>query len=67
MTTLFSALAGPVFLVCLALIFGPCIINKGMAFIQNQIDAVKLMVIQRQYQPIVQFETELGDTGVYIL
>lgn len=67
MTTLFSALAGPVLLVCLALIFGPCIINKGMAFIQNRIDTVKLMVIQRQYQPIVQFETELGDTGVYIL
>lgn len=64
MTTLFSALAGPVLFVCLALIFGPYIVNKGIAFIQNRIDAVKLMVIQRQYQPIVRFETELRDTGI---
>ena len=62
-TSLFSALAGPVIFICLILIFGPCIINRGMAFIQSRIDAVKLLVLQRQYQPIIQVEEELGDTG----
>ena len=62
-TSLFSALAGPVIFICLILIFGPCIINRGMAFIQSRIDAVKLLVLQRQYQPIIQIEEELGDMG----
>ena len=63
MTTLFSANAGLILIICLVLIFGPCIINKGIAFIQGRVDAVKLMVLQRQYQPIIQIEEELGDTG----
>ena len=63
MTTLFSVLAGPILLICLVLIFGPCIINKGIAFNQSRVDAVKLMVLQLQYQPIIQIEEELGDTG----
>ena len=63
-TSLFSALAGPVIFICLILIFGPCIINRGMAFIQSRIDAVKLLVLQRQYQPIIQIEEESGDTGL---
>jgi hypothetical protein len=54
MTSLISTVAEPVLMICLALVFGPCIINKGMAFIQSRIDAVKLMVLQRQYQPVVQ-------------
>jgi hypothetical protein len=41
-TSLFSPLAGPVIFICLILIFGPCIINRGMAFIQSRIDVVKL-------------------------
>ena len=64
MTTLFSVLAGPILLICLVLIFGPCIINKGIAFIQGRVDAVKLMVLQRQYLPIIKIE-ELGDTGFF--
>ena len=57
-----TLLAGPILIICLVLIFGPCLINKGIAFIQSRIDAVKLMVLQQQYQPIIQME-ELGDTG----
>jgi hypothetical protein len=63
MTTLFSALAGPILIICLVLIFGPCIINKGNAFIQSRVDAVKLMVLQQWYQSIIQIEEELGDMG----
>ena len=35
-----------------------------MAFIQSRIDTVKLMVLQRQYQPIVQVDEELRDTDL---
>ena len=40
MTTLFSALAGPLLIICLALIFGPCLINKGIAFVKSRVNAV---------------------------
>jgi hypothetical protein len=63
MTTLFSALARPILIIYLLLIFGPCIINKGIVFIQSRVDAVKLMVLQQQYQPLIQIEEESGDMG----
>ena len=52
MTTLLSALAGPFIIICLILIFGPCLINKGLAFVKNRINAVQLMILQRLYQPM---------------
>ena len=53
MTTLFSALAGPILIIFLILIFGPCMINKGLAFVRARINAVQLMVLQHQYQSAV--------------
>lgn len=53
MTTLFSALAGPILIIFLILIFGPCMINKGLAFVRTRINAVQLMVLQHQYQSAV--------------
>lgn len=58
MTTLFSALAGPILIICLVLIFGPYIINRGLAFIRARINTVQLMILQRQYQPIAIAEGE---------
>ena len=58
MTTLLSALAGPILIICLVFIFGPCLINKGIAFVKDRVNAVQLMVLQRQYQPIVKIEEE---------
>lgn len=49
MTTLFSALAGPLLIICLALIFGPCLINQGIAFVNSRVNVVQLMVLQHQY------------------
>lgn len=57
-TTLFSALAGPVLIIFLLLVFGPCLINRGLAFVKNRINAVQLMALQRQYHPIVMMEEE---------
>lgn len=39
MTTLFSALAGPIIIICLLLIFGFCLINKGLAFVKARMNA----------------------------
>ena len=52
MTTLLSALAGPILIIFLVLVFGPCLINKGIAFIKDRINAVQLLVLQRQYHPL---------------
>ena len=58
MTTLLFTLARPILTICLVLIFGPCLINKGIAFVKSRVNAVQLMVLQHQYQPIVKIEEE---------
>lgn len=57
-TTLFSALAGPVPVIFLLLVFGSCLINRRLAFVKNKINAVQLMVLQRQYHPIARIKKE---------
>ena len=64
-TTLFSALAGPILIICLVLIFGPCLMNKGLDFVRARVNAVQLMVLQRQYQPIVRIENEDDHHSLY--
>uniref|UniRef100_A0A8C6I7T9 Uncharacterized protein n=1 Tax=Mus spicilegus TaxID=10103 RepID=A0A8C6I7T9_MUSSI len=58
MTTLLSALARPILTICLVLIFGPCLISKGIAFVKSRVNAVQPMVLQHQYQPIVNIKEE---------
>jgi hypothetical protein len=65
MTTLLSALPGPILTICLVLIFGPCLINKEIAFGKSRVNAVQLMVLQHQYQPIVKIEEELDSYSPY--
>lgn len=64
-TTLFSALAGPVLIIFLLLVFGPCLINRGLAFVKNRINTVQLMVLQRQYYRIVRMEEEDDYRSLY--
>ncbi|XP_069853464.1 endogenous retrovirus group S71 member 1 Env polyprotein-like [Dipodomys merriami] len=52
MTTLISAIAGPLILVLLMLLIGPCVINALMSFIQKRIGAVKLIVMRTNYDSI---------------
>lgn len=52
LTTLISALVGPLLVIMLALIVGPCIINKFAAFVKERITTVQLMVLRAQYQPL---------------
>nr|KAF6314921.1 hypothetical protein mMyoMyo1_008696 [Myotis myotis]KAF6319741.1 hypothetical protein mMyoMyo1_008480 [Myotis myotis]KAF6319788.1 hypothetical protein mMyoMyo1_008525 [Myotis myotis]KAF6324902.1 hypothetical protein mMyoMyo1_008353 [Myotis myotis]KAF6349116.1 hypothetical protein mMyoMyo1_011672 [Myotis myotis] len=51
-TTLISSLVGPLIILLLLLTFGPCIVNRLIAFIQDRISAVQVMVLQQRYQPV---------------
>lgn len=45
LTTLLSALAGPLILLILGLIFGPCIIKYILHFIRERFDVAKLLIL----------------------
>ena len=49
LTTLVSAITGPLLLLILLLTIGPVIINKLLSFIRDRIDTVKLMVLSQPY------------------
>lgn len=51
-STLFSALMGPILIIALVLIFGPCVANKLIAFVKQRVDAVQLMVLRQQYRTV---------------
>ncbi|XP_012922858.1 endogenous retrovirus group S71 member 1 Env polyprotein-like [Heterocephalus glaber] len=48
LTTLVSALAGPLLILLLALTFGPCFINKLMAYVRAWVGSVHLMALNQQ-------------------
>ena len=50
LTTLLSAIAGPIIIILLLVTIGPCIINHLMNFVRKQVGNVKLMVLRQQYQ-----------------
>ena len=52
LTTLISTLLGPLIVLLLLLTFGPCILNKLIAFIKERIGAVQLMVLHQQYETL---------------
>ena len=47
--TLISSLLGPLIILLLLLTFGPCLLNKLVAFIKSCINTVQLMVRRSQY------------------
>ena len=52
LTTLISTLLGSLIVFLLLLTFGSCILNKLVAFIQERIGAVQLMVLHQQYETL---------------
>ena len=54
LTTLISTLLGPLLILLLMLTFGPCIINRLVAFVKECINTVQLFVLQQQYQTVSQ-------------
>lgn len=49
-TTLISTLMGPLIILSLTLLFGPCIINKLVQFTKDRFSIVQTMVLTQQYQ-----------------
>ena len=58
LTTLISTLLGPLLVLLLMLTFGPCIINRLVAFVKKRINTVQLFVLRQQYQTVSQDREE---------
>ena len=56
--TLISTLLGPLLVLLLMLTFGPCIINRLVAFVKKCINTVQLFVLRQQYQTVSQDREE---------
>ena len=57
LTTLISTLLRPL-LILLMLTFGPCIINRLIAFVKERINTVQLFLLLQQYQTVSQDQEE---------
>ncbi|XP_066213943.1 endogenous retrovirus group S71 member 1 Env polyprotein-like [Saccopteryx leptura] len=58
LTTLISAIAGPLLVLLLVLTIGPIILNKVLGFIKERIEVVKLMVLSQPYTLLAGEENE---------
>ena len=63
LTTLISTLLGPFIILLLILTFGPCILNKLIIFVREQISTVQVMVLRQQYQAVSQNGEEDSSQG----
>ena len=54
LTTLISTLLRPLLVLLLMLTFGPCIINRLVAFVKECINTVQLFMLWQQYQTVSQ-------------
>ena len=48
LTTLISTLIGPVAMIVIALIFGPCILNRLVSFVKSRLEKVNIMLVEHQ-------------------
>ncbi|NWH69105.1 ENV1 protein, partial [Geococcyx californianus] len=47
LTNLVSTLIGPLTMLLLTLIFGPCILNKLVSFVKSQLEKVNILFVDR--------------------
>ncbi|NWY21301.1 ENV1 protein, partial [Aphelocoma coerulescens] len=47
LTTLISILIGPLTMLLLTLIFGPCILNKLVSFVKSRLEKVNILFVDR--------------------
>ena len=62
LTTLVSTLLGPLILLLLILMFGPCILNWLVSFIKERLNTIQIMVLRQQYQVVAQDEEKDSST-----
>ena len=63
LTTLISSLLRPLIILLLILTFGPCILNKLITFVKEQISTIQVMVLRQQYQAVSQNGEEDSSQG----
>ena len=64
MSTLLSALMGPLLILLLLFTIGPCIINKIMAFVRQWVSAVQVLMLLQQYQKLEQADKGCTESEV---
>ena len=58
-TTLLSSLMGPLIILLLILLFGPCILNRLVQFIKDRLSVIQALVLTHQYHMLPQQESEV--------
>ena len=53
---------GPLILLLLILVFGPCILNRLVQFIRERLSVIQALVLTQQYHQLRQFDAERPDT-----
>ncbi|RMC16881.1 hypothetical protein DUI87_06135 [Hirundo rustica rustica] len=51
LATLVSTLIGPLTMILLTLIFGPCILNKSVSFVRSRLEKVNILFVERLQLP----------------
>nr|AAA43051.1 env gene polyprotein [Feline leukemia virus] len=57
-TTLISSIMGPLLILLLILLFGPCILNRLVQFVKDRISVVQALILTQQYQQIKQYDPD---------
>ncbi|XP_045661053.1 endogenous retrovirus group FC1 Env polyprotein [Ursus americanus] len=52
LTTLISALTGPLLIILLLLTLGPCVLNRLIQFVRSQVSTVQLFMLRHEYQEL---------------
>lgn len=61
-STLISTIMGPLIIIFLILMFGPCILNRLIQFIKERLSVVQSLVLTQQYQQLKQRDLEMAET-----
>nr|P06752.1 RecName: Full=Envelope glycoprotein; AltName: Full=Env polyprotein; Contains: RecName: Full=Surface protein; Short=SU; AltName: Full=Glycoprotein 70; Short=gp70; Contains: RecName: Full=Transmembrane protein; Short=TM; AltName: Full=Envelope protein p15E; Contains: RecName: Full=R-peptide; AltName: Full=p2E; Flags: Precursor [Feline leukemia virus strain C/Sarma]AAA43049.1 envelope protein precursor [Feline leukemia virus] len=57
-TTLISSIMGPLLILLLILLLGPCILNRLVQFVKDRISVVQALILTQQYQQIQQYDSD---------
>lgn len=57
-TTLISSLMGPLIILLLILLFGPCVLNWLVQFMKDRLSVIQALVLTQQYHQLRQFDPE---------